>query len=153
MEQDFSRAVESIRRRTAGVAQARQRAERLALEEEVRQLLLQAAYIELALSEQQGLFAETEAMDFSLDAITRLKRHGYPFAGMLKLVSVDGLRPSPTDPYFQKVQGQSAESLRGRFNALCEKAKDLLGRLAQKRNQPQDGEWSSTISLRVEWLA
>ncbi|MBI4639508.1 MAG: hypothetical protein HY731_02375, partial [Candidatus Tectomicrobia bacterium] len=97
------------------------------------------AYIELALAQHQGLFAEPDALDFSPDTIIRLKRHGYPFAGILRLVNVDEVRLSPTDPYFQRVQGQSSESLHGRFHALREKAKELLERLAQRqeRNQPQ----------------
>ena len=139
MEQDFSRAIQAIRRRMAEAAKSRQEAERLALEEEARQLLLKTAYTELALSQQRELFDQIEVVDFSPEAITRLKRHGYPFSGLLKLVSVDALLPSPTDPYFQKVQGQSAESLRGRLNALREQAKELLSRLvqAQRSSQPQ----------------
>ncbi|MBI4640794.1 MAG: hypothetical protein HY731_08875, partial [Candidatus Tectomicrobia bacterium] len=157
IEHDFSQTVEHIRQRVSAMTQARQRAERLALEEETRQLLVQAAYIELALAQHQGLFADPDALDFSPDTIIRLKRHGYPFAGILKLVSVEEVRLSPTDPYFQRVQGQSSESLHGRFSALREKAKELLERLAQKqgRNQPQGimGGKSGTISFTVELLA
>jgi hypothetical protein len=131
MEEDFLQVIEKIRRQIGEADKARMQAERLALMEEARQLLLKVAYIELALSQQEGLFTETPGLDFSPDATARLKRHGYPFAGMLKLVNVDELQLSPTDPYFQKVQGQSAESLRGRFNALREQAKELLARLAQ----------------------
>jgi superfamily II DNA or RNA helicase len=115
----------------ANVAAARRRAQRLALEEQARQLLVRAALVELAMAQQPDLF-DQQALPtaFTEQAILGLKRHGFPFAPLLKLVRVEGLRPSPTDPWYVEVQGRSRESLRGHFSVLTEKAKAALDGLA-----------------------
>jgi superfamily II DNA or RNA helicase len=139
---DFRREIEALLQRQAQVVVARQRAERLALEEQACQTLLQAALVELAMGRQPQLFEE-EALPvaFTEEAVTGLKRHGYPFAPLLRLVNGDGLRPSPTDPFYTTVQAKSREALRGRFQALREKAGRLVGLLANTPDQegaPQD---------------
>lgn len=139
---DFQQEVEKLLQRQARVMAGRKRAERLALEEQACQTLLQAALVELAMGRQPQLFEE-EALPvaFTEEAVTGLKRHGYPFAPLLRLVNGDGLRPSPTDPFYTTVQAKSREALRGRFQALREKAGRLVGLLANAPDQegaPQD---------------
>jgi superfamily II DNA or RNA helicase len=132
----FRQEVEVLLQRQAQVIAARQRAERLALEEQVRQTLLRAALAELAMGQQPQLF-EKEALPvaFTEEAVTGLKRHGYPFAPLLRLVNVEGLRPSPTDPFYITVQGKSREALKGHFNALRVKTVRLVGLLASAQEE------------------
>ena len=138
---DFRREVETVLQQQAQVIAARQRAERLVLEEQARQMLLQAALTELAMGQQLELFAE-EALPvaFTEEAVTGLKRHGYPFAPLFRLVNVDGLRPSPTDRFYTTVQAKSREALRGRFQALREKAGRLVGLLANAPDQEESSQ-------------
>ncbi|MBM4430286.1 MAG: hypothetical protein FJ026_08080, partial [Chloroflexi bacterium] len=128
---DFRREVETLRQRQGQVITARQRAERMALEEQARQTLLQAALVELAMGQQPDLFEEQALpVAFTEEAVTGLKRHGYPFASLLRVINVEGLRPSPTDRFYTAVQGKSRETLRGNFNAIRDKARRLVGVLA-----------------------
>ncbi|MBC8248325.1 MAG: DEAD/DEAH box helicase family protein [Anaerolineales bacterium] len=138
---DFRREIETLLQRQAQVVAGRQRAERLALEEQARQTLLHAALVELAMGQQPQLFAkEALPVAFTEEAVTGLKRHGYPFAPLLRLVNVDGLRPSPTDPFYTAVQGKSREALRGHFQALRDKAGRLVGLLANATNQEETSQ-------------
>ena len=135
---DFEREQVAWRERLARVAAARQQGERLALEEQARQTLLRAALVELAMAQQPNLF-EQEALPtaFTEETVTGLKRHRYPFAPLLRLVNVEGVRPSPTDPFYTEVQGQSREALRRRFTALREKAAHLVSLLASAPDQEE----------------
>ena len=133
---DFQRQIETLLQRRAQVIAARHRAERLALEEQARQTLLHAALVELAMGQQPSLFDdEVLPVAFTEAAVTGLGRHGYPFAPLLRLVKVDGLRPSLMDPFYIDVQGRSRESLRGRFKALKDEAERLVGLLASAADQ------------------
>jgi prepilin-type processing-associated H-X9-DG protein len=138
---DLQQEIETLLQRRAQVVAARQRAERLAVEEQARQTLLQAALVELAMGQQPQLFAE-EALPvaFTEGAITGLKRHGYPFAPLLRLVNVAGLWPSPTDPFYTTVQAKSREALSGHFNALRDEAVRLLGLLASVPDQEESSQ-------------
>ncbi len=127
---DFERAVRARLKQQIQVIASRQRAERLTLEERARQVLLQAALVELAMGQQPELFTkEVFPMAFNEAAITGLKRHKYPFAPLLKLVSIDGLRPTPTNPFYVSVQGQSRETLRRQFTIQRERAAELVSLL------------------------
>jgi len=133
---DFQRELATLWQWQAQVIAARQRAERLAVEEQARQTLLQVALIELAMGQQPELLeAERLPMAFTEEAVTGLRRHGYPFAPLLRLVNTDGLRPSPTDPFYVTIQGQSREALKGQFYALKEKASRLVDLLANPSAQ------------------
>ena len=130
-QDDFRRTVAARIRRGAEVIAARRRAQRLALQEQGRRALLEAALLELAMGQQPDLF-EKEAlpMAFTERAVTGLKRHGFPFAPLLRLVNVEGLSPSPTDPFYAEVQGESRESLRRRFRVLRDRAAGLVNLMA-----------------------
>ena len=128
----FQRDVADEARRVRQVVAARQQAERLALQARACDVLLQAALVELAMAQQPELFAQTALpLAFSEAAVTGLRRHGFPFAPLLKLVKTDGLRPSPTDPFYASLQGQPPEALRRRFQALKGEAAHLVDLLAR----------------------
>lgn len=105
---------------------ARNATERATLIEKGRQLLLHAALIEIALGQQPELFGAAYPYEFSETAVTGLKRHKHPYAPLLRLVSPIEARPSPTDPYYLRVQNQSAEALKQKFAALTAQADDLI---------------------------
>jgi hypothetical protein len=48
---------------------------------------------------------------------------------LLKLADVDGLRPSPADPFYAEIQGRPRETLKRRFAALRDEAMEILERL------------------------
>ena len=132
----FVEAVERLSEQDHLVADQNHKALVASLNEAIRQLLLLAAYVELAQTANRGLFDEGEdlPLDFSEEAIRRLKRHKIPFAGALKLVDVTGLRPSPDDPKYIKLRDSYPDVLTRRFEATRIKLGEVLGRLvlAQK---------------------
>jgi superfamily II DNA or RNA helicase len=135
---DFQQELARRLEKRARAVSARQRADRVELEEQARQTLLQAALVELAMGQQPQLLKdEAWPMAFAEEAITGLRRHGYPFAPLLKLVSVDGLSPSPTDPFYVEMQAKSRASLEGQFRWLQEKAKRLLRQLADAQQMEE----------------
>ncbi len=146
--EDFQREVAVRLQQGAQVVAARRRAERLALEEQARQALIRAALVELALGQQPDLF-ESEAlpMAFTEEAVAGLRRHGYPFAPLLRLVNIEGLRPSPTDPFYTEIQGETREALNRRFAALREQAARVVTMLA---NAPHQEETEQAISIEVK---
>ena len=62
-------------------ADDRRKAQLSSLTEEIRQLLVDAAYVELARAANRDLFDEALPLDFSEQAYQRLKRHKVPFSG------------------------------------------------------------------------
>jgi len=118
-----------------------------ALHETARQVLVRAAYLELALAQQPELGEEIVAPAFSIEAIRRLGRHRYPFSGLLRLVPLQGLQLSPVAQEYLELAGASAEVLRGKFEAEKQRAGELLARLAGWNDaQPFDsGEFRSSV--------
>jgi superfamily II DNA or RNA helicase len=105
-------------------AQERGRAETLA--EEIRDHLLQAAYVELARTAEEGMFASDGGAGFSLESVRRLRCHKYPFAGALKLVSIDELILSPADPKYQRITQARGNTLDRRFESIRNRLRELL---------------------------
>jgi len=134
----FLAHVREARQRDREVEDARRRGIHLALEEEGRQLLLKAVLIELAIARQQELWDEPSSAEFSEDAVLNLRRRGFPFAPLLALVSVEGVRPTPTNPFFVRIQGESRESLDRRMAALKTQITELVGQLARSRKEQHD---------------
>jgi len=112
-----------------------ERAQHSALEAQAARLLLDAALVELALGQQPGLF-EREAYPaaFSEAAVVGLKRHGYPWAPLLRIARSRIQVPRPTDPFFAQIQGEPARRLRQRFEALQQRAARLLEEIAAHRS-------------------
>ena len=114
---------ESIRHAQAQLEQA----QRSALEARAARLLLDAALVELALGQQPDLFGqETYPGAFEEAAVIGLKRHGYPWAPLLKTAHSHIQSPHPTDPFFVEVQNEPVGKLRRRFETLAQRAERLL---------------------------
>jgi hypothetical protein len=76
-------------------------------------LLLKAAMVEIALGMQPDMFdAESYPASFSEQAVLGLQRHRAPWAALLQKSFETGLSPVESDPYFQKIVGDSRESLK-----------------------------------------
>jgi len=113
----------SIRHAQSQLEQAR----RGALGARAAQLLLDAALVELALGQQPDLFGqESYPVAFDEVAVIGLKRHGYPWAPLLKIARAHFRSPRPTDPFFVEVQNEPANRLRRRFENLAWRAERLL---------------------------
>ncbi len=150
---DFRQEVETVLQRQAQVVADRRRAERLALEEQARRVLLQAALVELAMGQQPQLFkGEALPVAFTEEAVIGLKRHGHPFAPLLRLVKVEGLRPSPTDPFYTAVQGKSRKALRGHWKDLWDEAGHLVKRLAAAPDRGGGLQGIQDVVVQVELL-
>jgi hypothetical protein len=96
------------------------------LAEEIRDLLLQAAYVELLKAESDGIFATDAVAGFTLETVRRLRRHKFPFAGALKVVAIDGLRPTPADPKYQRLAQTRPDQLDRRFQSIKSRLGELL---------------------------
>jgi hypothetical protein len=125
-------------RRVREGEQGRRRTTLSTLEEEGRQLLLKAALIELAIARLRELWDEPSSVEFSEETIRGLRRKGYPFAPLLKLVNVEGLRPAPTDPFFLRMQGESREALARRMASISTRMKELVEQLGRARRATED---------------
>ena len=104
-----------------------EQAQRSALEARAARLLLDAAFVELALGQQPDLFGqETYPGAFEEAAVIGLKRHGYPWAPLLKTAHSHIQSPHPTDPFFVEIQNEPVDKLRRRFGTLTQRAERLL---------------------------
>jgi superfamily II DNA or RNA helicase len=112
----------------------RRRAALTACEEECRRLLLDAAYIELARSANPELFDETPPADFSPDAIERLRRHGFPFSAVLRVVGMHGLCPNPADNTYRRLTTLRRDALDRRFAGVTSKLEEALRALVEARD-------------------
>jgi len=151
---DFSEAVGRYVEHEVGAARLRQQSRLASLAAEIRQHLLQAAYIELAQAANRDLFDEEMPLDFSEQAVLRLRRHRYPFAGALKAVDVAGLRPRPDDPKYARLREQQRDVLARKFEIVRSKLGESLAALMQARqvvipdaSQAADGQPVPEIRL------
>ncbi len=115
----FERWVAGIKSKELAVTGLRLKARREALRERGRHLLLQATYVDLALS-------AADTPPFGAEAVINLKRHGFPFTALIALVTVQGIEPSLADPARENAQGSSTDSLRRRFEEIKKRAKELI---------------------------
>jgi hypothetical protein len=122
----FEQEMAPIREQETATAQAKGRSRSEALAEEIRDLLLQAAYVEIARASADGLFSGDGLLGFSVETVRRLRRHKFPFAGALKAVSVDGLNPSEADSKYVKLAQSRADQLDRRFEAIKNRLAGLL---------------------------
>lgn len=103
--------------------------ERLALQEQGRDLLLRAAHVELALGRQPGLLPDPMPVIFGEEAVAGLARHHYPWAPLLQLVPLEGTAPSVIDAFQLEIQAEPPERLKRRMTDLSAEAKRLLPQL------------------------
>ncbi len=131
-----SEAEAAVRAEAQRITAARSRlhrAQRDALLARAERLLLDAALIELAWGQHPHTREhESYPQAFNEKAITGLSRHGYPWAGLVRLVSEHApvRAPTPTDAFFIQIQAASQEQLRGRFEGLRRRAERLLAEIA-----------------------
>jgi hypothetical protein len=99
LEQRFRDSLQFRRSQDAKAAADWKNSRVSSLSEEVRQLLTEAAYVELAIANHRDLFDENMPLDFSEQAYHRLKRHGIPLAGAIKLAGQGLPRPTSIQGY------------------------------------------------------
>jgi hypothetical protein len=122
----FDQEMAPIREQARQAGQAKERGRAAALAEEIRDLLLQAAYVELVTAAADGLFAADGAAGFTVETVRRLRRHRFPFAGALKAVAVDGLKLSPHDAKYVRLAQARPDQLDRRFEAVKDRLAELL---------------------------
>ena len=125
--------------------------EKLALEEKARQVLLLAAHVELVEGLKPDMFRDIPAPEFSQAAITRLARHGFPFAGLVRVTPLDDLAPNPTDQIRIELLPKGPEALRARFEAAKAQTKDLLFALV-KADESDGPEMPADVPVITEVL-
>jgi len=102
-------------------------AQRSTLEAQAARLLVKAALVELALGQRPELFGDRSyPAAFDKAAVIGLKRHGYPWAPLVKIARPHIQPPRPTDPFYVEIQNESAERLRQRFEILTRWAGRLV---------------------------
>ena len=70
---------------------------------------------------------------FSEGSISGLQRHGFPWRPLLSLAYDSGMKPEETDPYYIKINTDTRESLKGRFNQLTQEARRVVQILSNAR--------------------
>lgn len=155
IEQRFVAATRPRLARDAKAADDRWKARISSLAEEIRQLLVEAAYVELARAANRDLFDEGFVVDFSEQAYQRLKRHKVPFAGALKLVGASLPVPRRDDPLYVRLLESHKDVLTRRFEAIRGKLADRLRELIAARNQADGAQQSApeSVPCEMEFLA
>lgn len=140
MVSTFNKAVVQLMARETQAADSRRKAHISSLTEELRQLLSQAVYIELAQAVNRDLFdTEQLPVDFSDQAYERLKRHKYPFAGALKQISGPLPRPHPEDDFYLKMKASKRDVLTRRFDTIRTKLGERLHQLVAAKAAAESG--------------
>ena len=136
----FDTAAGKLLARETNAADSRRKAHISSLTEEIRQLLTEAAYIELAQAANRDLFDEEDMpLDFSDLAYDRLKRHKYPFAGAIKQIGGHLPRPRPEDKFYLKMNATRRDVLTRRFDAIRGKLGDRLHQLMAAKQAIANG--------------
>lgn len=150
---EFEHYLCQVWERDAEIAKARAQAERLALEEQARQLLLHAALVDLVLAQRRLGDEQDLPVDLSDGVILRLRRHGYPFAGLLRIVDTTDLELSASVPFYLKIQDDTPESLKRRFAELRHRTADVLDRLVSLRAEIAAERLLPTGRVHTDFLA
>ncbi len=150
IEDRFAFASRERHLREVKSADDRRKAQLSSLTEEIRQLLVEAAYVELALAANRDLFDEALPLDFSEQAYQRLKRHKVPFAGAIKLVGTGLPRPRPDDSLFIRLREAKKDVLARRFDAIRGRLADRLSELMEARKKMEQLETTSELGGAVE---
>ena len=114
------------------VREYHERASRLSNEElsmvraRARRLLEQAALVEIALGQQQGLFDHVGyPTDFSQAAVANLQRHRSPWSWVLVACGRPLPEPLPTDPYWGEIRDANRSRLQATFAELTAAARAI----------------------------
>jgi len=97
------------------------------MKERARQLLTQAAFLEMILA-SPGLLDDTQAVlfGFNAESIQELRKKGYPYAPMMRSVNTEDLSLSPTDPFYLKVKDESLAQNKRRLEAIKVQIGELI---------------------------
>ncbi len=133
-QEDLNSAVEAEWEAIAHAHSRLEEAQHSAQVARAARLLLDAALVELALGQQPGLF-DQEAYPAAFDgaAVIGLKRHGYPWAPLLKIARSCVQSPRPTDAFFVQIQNKAIGWLKRRFETLTQRAARLLQEFSRQR--------------------
>lgn len=148
---DFVAATKSQAEHEAKAADDRHKARLSSLREEVRQLLTEAAYAELAMAANRDLFDEPLPLDFSEAAYQRLKRHKVPFSGALKLAGANLPKPRSDDPVYLRLRETKRDALKRRFDVIRDKLIERLGELVDAQTKLATGPSVSESASAVEF--
>jgi hypothetical protein len=77
---------------------------------------VETALVEIALGRRQESFESTYPISFGPGAVAGLRRHGYPFAPLIRLVGLDRLAVREDDPLWEEVSRLSVKQLKGRWH-------------------------------------
>ena len=153
LEDRFAFASRERHLREVKSADDRRKAQLSSLTEEIRQLLVDAAYVELALAANRDLFDEALPLDFSEQAYQRLKRHKVPFSGAIKLAGTALPKPRPDDSLYLRFRESKKDVLARRFDAIRSKMSDRLRELMEARSDivptTKSGGSGSTVALHL----
>jgi len=130
---DFAAAKESVVQRESSSDEGRHLARESSLVEEIRQLLQEAAYVELARAHQRDLFDQSVQLDFSPQTYEHLRRQKVPFAGAMRLVGNDLPSLRPEDPLYLNLRDARKDVLTRRFEGTRTRLINSLRRLVELR--------------------
>ncbi|MDW8058462.1 MAG: helicase-related protein [Thermomicrobium sp.] len=106
-----------------------------------RQVLVETALVEIALGLKCDPSSGAYPLAFGNGAVRSLRRHGYPFAGLMRLVDRENrLEAREDDPRWGELRELSVEQLKRRWAALREEAKELLHRIASLDAERRNGD-------------
>lgn len=153
LEDRFAYASRERHLREVKSADDRRKAQLSSLTEEIRQLLVEAAYVELALAANRDLFDEALPLDFSEQAYQRLKRHKVPFAGAVKLLGAGLPKPRPDDSLYLRFRDAQKDYLTRRFDFIrsktCDQLQELVGERKVAETACENGSYRDKISLCI----
>lgn len=138
IEQRLTLVREGLSRRQASERRRR------TLEEEAREVLQRAAAVDTILQRQQEL-GSVPALG-GRNAVKSLARHGYPFAGLLRILPAD---ERPIHGLVRELEGQSLPALRSLFEAQRKRAGELLQLLA--RYPVREAERKTVVATAADW--
>jgi hypothetical protein len=117
--------------RHADIVRRQRTAHYLTVRSKAQFLLLRVALVEIALGQSPALFdGDVYPSEFNEQAVLGLRRHGFPWAPLLKLAHQPGLAPDPSNDFYLKIAGEKRESLVGRLNQLKGEARELVKTLS-----------------------
>lgn len=100
-----------------------------------REVLVETALVEVALGRRPELLGSDYPLEFGTAPVLNLRRHGYPFAPLLRLVGNDELAARPEDPRWEELSRLSTEQLKAHWRRLREEAEKLVHQLADERDE------------------
>ena len=146
IKSDFAAAKEAVVQRESASDEGRRLARESSLVEEVRQLLQEAAYVELARAYQRDLFDQSMPLEFSLQTYEHLRQQKVPFAGAMRLVGdcLPSLRPD--DTLYLKLRDARKDVLTRRFEGVRARLIEGLRQLVDIRKLAADSHESGAAA-------